>query len=752
MLHKLDLSCLTIVLLLICAKLSAGQAVTQKPLPPPPPTSPHSTQTTKSPQNDTQLLEVLRLEQVKWLRRQKAQEMLRYLNTQQLPCKDFYEYGCGNWLKAQLADQAVQPGESWSVEDAMEAQLIRQIQNILTDAENAAQLNGTMVKSFYCSCLHAEAESSEQKKYIRTFVEYYGGLPYMRDSTWQETNYNWTKVIGQLKHRYNLDILIRFTIPKTRPDRGATTPILEEPSRTVLPPHLCNYLAAEQARENGDEVFNGIQSEIKDNLMAWLDLGDTDATRLAGDIQRFEFELCKYMRKRDLRDLPFGGNETDWRYNAIVYNTMHGVPQPKITNQIVPVSILDSRYGLEFSKFVEVCVGTINAPRTFYFRDEEYFQHLSTIAKKGLTPSFAYYIMYRALSEILIPRNLAASERPNYCARKTLQLFPNALGDLYQAQYRDDRVLKDLQHILDYIKKTFARSIETNAHWLPEFLRSDIKQRSWSIREPEFHAGLEMNKNPKMDNNNQFWTLLDAVMLQSAHQHMDELRSYTTLSRQNLRDFVVTYAINDEKRIQFSWDLLQAPFYNYNYPMAMKFSSVGFVMAREMVKYFDQQGWENSPAPLVNVWNVNTVVKFNHIKECFRTQASNYLYNAPQVFRNGTQLRQFLADSNAVNIAFGAYINWLEEQPINGEELQMETLPDVDFTNTQLFFINFAQTRCAARPTNDKASKSEHFPMARHNLERMSINGPLWNGYEFGRDFNCRVGANMNVHDKCSSF
>ncbi|XP_075146562.1 endothelin-converting enzyme homolog [Haematobia irritans] len=712
-------------------------------------------------QQQHQLSDELRNEQIKLIHLDKSQNMLRYMNRDGGDvCKDFYEYSCGNWLQSQNSS-LVRSGERWSVGDLMERQLLIQIQNMLTEPPPISlDYNDTVVRNFYRSCLQASPSSSEEKEYIRKFVEYHGGLPYMKDSQWQEQHYNWIDVLGQLKHRYNLDILIQFTIPKTKPDRGIPVPILEEPKNTILPPHLCSYLAAEQTDEK-DHIFNGIQLEIKDNLKAWLDLRDPDATRLAGDIQRFEFELCKYMRKRELRDLPYGGgssrNRTYGRHSQIVPNTFHGVWQPRTTSpNLVSVSSLEDKYNLEFPRFVQISLGKGHSiPREFYFRDEDYFQHLGVIARKGLTPSFAYYIMYRALTDILLPRQQSKAERPYYCAQKSLQFFPDILGGHYQMKYRQDSVLKDLSDILDYIKRAFMHSVDTNVHWLQDSIRKDIKQRSWKIKEPKYPAGQEIifNSNMLTEPEASYWKLIDPIREYSSQQYLQQLSIYTPLSKQSLEEFVMTYSTHDEKRIQFSWALLQPPFYDFNYPKSLKFSSVGYIMAREMVKYFDQQGWYDSPGALVNIWNDDTVEQFHQIKECFRVQSSNYLHNSPNTYRNGSQLRDFIADTSAVDIAFAAYINWLQDQNIKSEELLHETLPNMDYTNTQLFFLNFAQSRCSVNPNNDQATtKLHYFPMARHNLERWIVNGPLSNGYEFGRDFQCRIGSDMNVDDKCRSF
>lgn len=751
MLENLKLGAIFVVLL-ICAKFSEqslGQGHSKKSL------QQHPVPATSGSSDDRSQADELRKEQLKVLRQRKAQEMKKYMNLQANFCNDFYEFGCGNWLQYQNTSN-INVDERWSVNDVLERQLLLEVKALINGpSPKSAEYDDTMMKHFYRSCLQASASSNQQKEFIKKFVEYYGGLPYLRDSRWDEKQYSWIDVIAQLKHRYNLDILITFTIPRATVGRAIPIPILEEPKKTILPTQLCSYLADHEI-DGKDEIFNDIQEEIRNNLRAWLDLEEPDTTRLAGDILRFEFELCKYMRKPELMILPTDlMNKTRTHYNKIVPNRFHGVMQNLNYNQL-SLSTLEERYSLEFTRFVQISLGKGPAvPRDFYFRDEDYFKHLNNIARKGLTASFAYYIMYRALSEMTLPRYLPKSEKPLYCTRKTLEYFPHILGGLYQAKFRSDQTLHDLREIFKHVRKAFAESVDSNTYWLEDSYRRDmiLRTHSWKIKEPEFRSGSDPVNNVNLDTSGLYWKSLESVMEHNAQLYLQQLStSNSGAVKQHLQEFAFIDSTNVETRLQISWALLQEPFYSPDYPNSLKYSSVGFIMAREMVKHYDQQGWHDGMQPIVNPWNDDVLDRFEYIKECFRIQVSNYLYNKPNVYRNATQLREVVVDTSALNIAFAAYIKWLDNQDANDEELLHETLPDMDFSNTQLFFINYAQSHCAGRRLKDAAATSEYFPMARHTLERLAINGPLANSYEMGRDFNCPIGSNMNLDDKCLAF
>lgn len=53
-----------------------------------------------------------------------------------------------------------------------------------------------------------------------------------------------------------------------------------------------------------------------------------------------------------------------------------------------------------------------------------------------------------------------------------------------------------------------------------------------------------------------------------------------------------------------------------------------------------------------------------------------------------------IADNGGMKQAFRAYMKWLSRPEITAEEIKDETLPGFEnYTNTQLFFINFAQVK-----------------------------------------------------------
>lgn len=677
-------------------------------------------------------------------RLRKSGDINKYLNVTQDPCNDFYNYACGNWLRYQDV-RGAREGDIVSEAGQLEAKVNKQVQRLLTAATTIRDSYAKPVRDFYRSCTQAPANSPAQKQFINRFVSEYGGLPDRKSTNWQP-NYNWIKVIGNLKRIYNLDILISLSI---RNNRGNKV-YLDEPKNTVLPAQYCSAFASQQIEERDQ----AIQTEIKNNLMNWLDFVETDANRVAGDIMSFEYQLCRNMRKEQMVDVV---NNADGQQqllqnqmnNRWQENKIHGVRR-NINNSPQPLQALRANYRLDFQQYIALATGN-SMTNEAVLCSEDYFQFLSTIASKNLGASFANYIMYRALSELTFPSNQRNPDsRAAFCAQKVMQFFPEVVGSLYSNMNNDLQADRqnmkrdDVRQIFLEIRNTFKIYMETNMKWLPQTTKRMIQNKvaQLELREPEYmdNAPIQgLNLYPDQN----YWENLKAVMMYSANRTI-----YKSVSQRSniLEAFATTVASSPtENLMQIGSALLQLPLYSLNYPKSLKYSGLGVVLAREMVKKFDQQGWLDNPMGGGNR-DPAAMAGFTQNRECFRSQVSNYFFNTPEVYRNGTQLRDIMADSLAVDIAFLAYLNWLDKGP-EGPELYMETYADVNFSNTQLFFLNFAQSRCAAKYRDP--GTPDFYPLDRHTLERLSINGVLGNGNEFGRDFNCVAGTEMNLGDKC---
>lgn len=131
--------------------------------------------------------------------------------------------------------------------------------------------------------------------------------------------------------------------------------------------------------------------------------------------------------------------------------------------------------------------------------------------------------------------------------------------------------------------------------------------------------------------------------------------------------------------------------------------------------------------------------------QCFVKQYENYMEKEKNIPINAQdKSRKLVAENVSFKAGYKAYKHW---QSLNKD--QVKSLPGIDYTSEQLFWIASAQIFCNKdRPeeTLRRATVSDHA------LEQFRVIGSMQNIPEFSEDFNCPVGSYMNPVEKCQIF
>jgi putative endopeptidase len=189
----------------------------------------------------------------------------------------------------------------------------------------------------------------------------------------------------------------------------------------------------------------------------------------------------------------------------------------------------------------------------------------------------------------------------------------------------------------------------------------------------------------------------------------------------------------------FPAGILQPPFFDAGYPMAMNFGGIGMVMGHELTHGFDDSGRMFDPqGRMVEWWEAEASEKFNERTACVEDQYAGYAVGDLKV--NGKlTLGENIADLGGLKSAFRA---WKAYEAANGP-----IEPAVDgLTNDQLLFVSFAQGWCSK-------SAPEYLKMMvlsnPHSPPEFRVNGPVTNLSEFHDAFACPVGAPLRPENAC---
>ncbi|XP_061377153.1 neprilysin-4-like isoform X2 [Danaus plexippus] len=207
---------------------------------------------------------------------------------------------------------------------------------------------------------------------------------------------------------------------------------------------------------------------------------------------------------------------------------------------------------------------------------------------------------------------------------------------------------------------------------------------------------------------------------------------------------VNAYYSRNKNQIMFPAGILQPPFYHRHFPRSLNFGGIGVVIGHEITHGFDDKGrLFDCEGNLHRWWSDSAIEAFHRRAQCLIDQYGRYVVPEVNMKLDGVNTQgENIADNGGVKQAFHAYQRWLLQHGAVDE-----TLPELNHTSTQLFFLNFAQVWCGAMRPEAMRNKLK---TAVHSPGRFRVIGTLSNSLDFAREFQCPPGSPMNPIHKCS--
>ncbi|XP_033165682.1 neprilysin-4 [Drosophila mauritiana] len=643
------------------------------------------------------------------VRRSKAQEMASHVNKSIDPCVDFYAYACGNWKSTLTPQEQLQQQTDRELLLLVEEPVRREDSVIVRQA-----------KELFKSCVSAQAhQSQQQQQFLSEFITQNGGFPAVPGSQWavHHHDYNWLSVLGGLRLRYGMDILIGLRVGYNYANVNENSLYLSEPS-TLIPTELCTR----NRSDIRDSIYEPLEHRVASELKSWLALGHDESARLAADILSFEHELCGGMK---------GGSLDPWDAEEQLYLANY-------TRKTIELD-LDSYVRASFGQDIY---------KPVYMAAPEYFRQLKRTVGAHNISLVANYIMYRAVSALNFPLDDRPQLRKRECLERTKELLPTALGELYARQFGTEDSRIDLDNLYDTLKTALRQSL--GAEWLVEGTQrvGQEKLRNLKLQMPTYERPVILKLQLERGN---YWQnlrqLLGVVQSQRNNRLFEE---FVPAPSDPVEAYEARVRLRPvQRRLDMGLALLQPPAYDPRYGHAICYATLGVKLAQQLVMAFDDPHWSVGLLERDN-WDGQTAWQYHIRSNCFARQVDNYL--RPNV----SATTQLITDSAAINVAFRAYLTWLGFQEPNNDftKLTKETLPDLNYSNTALFFLAYAQQHCSleeTRPRDEQGTPEGYLYSARqnHTWTRLLVNGPLRNSVEFASEFRCPIGSPMNPATKC---
>ncbi|XP_060648179.1 neprilysin-4 isoform X1 [Drosophila nasuta] len=593
-------------------------------------------------------------------------------------------------------------------------------------------------KNLYKSCVNSELLTRRGLEPLQTLIRQLGGWPVL-DPEWRSTHFNWQQLAATLR-RYNNDILIVQWV-------GADIKNSEENiiqfDQTGLGLPTREYFL----QQNNAKYLHAYQRYMSE-VMQKLGASKPDAMRTATELIAFETRLAAITAPAEQRL-----NVTKLYKRMTLQQLRAAVPQIGWT------AYLSTLQGRNVNDTEQVVIYAV-----------DYMKQLVALLAVTEPRTVANYMMWRFVRHRInnlddrfddIKQNFyhalfgreESPQRWKVCISQVNTNMGMAVGSMFVSRYFDDNSKRDTLRMTHELQQAF-RDILKTTDWLDQSTKQLAEEKvnamSLKIGYPDFilnaeelnekYAGIDIHPDKYFEN-----TL--NVLLHTAKQEQSKLHERVNKTNwQTAPAIVNAYYSRNKNQIMFPAGILQPPFYHRHFPKSLNFGGIGVVIGHELTHGFDDKGrLFDSNGNIHKWWTDASIHGFDERARCIISQYGNYTVDEVGISLNGESTQgENIADNGGLRQAFHAYKRWAHDNP---QEALEDTLPGLNMTGPQLFFLNFGQVWCGAMRPEAIRNKLN---TAIHSPGRYRVIGTLSNSFDFAREFNCAAGTPMNPPKKCS--
>ncbi|KAM7541475.1 hypothetical protein Aperf_G00000046959 [Anoplocephala perfoliata] len=656
-----------------------------------------------------------------------SHKILSSMNQSADPCEDFYNYACGGWI----LKHHIPPGASqWTVfsELAQTAEFFAKelLENEpLPDDSRGLQL----AKTYYSSCINEFTVDNLGLKPIKAkLTELFGGWRLLPNGT------DGARTEDDRERSFALENFDLTELVRTALSYGQGVDIF--------------VLLIEKDPRNSSRYAITVVKHFRDFMRTYakmLGVADSDLSAM-DEIFELETLMAKNMEPRAKQSI-----ETN--YDKLNLTELQNFCDVIDWKRLLNGLFNDVNYTITDAETV------IIGDRPFFKkRCEVYTQYINSSEKIKVIHDTAIWrtlwstvhfmpSSVRKNYEIYAQTCTGAKEQPQrwlQCVRTTEDFFGMTIARIFVGQHFDKRSKEVATKMIGKIKMAFKSSFY-HVEWMDEQAKKDaVDLMGDSIGYPDDINDIEKENKPffavdYLSNE----TLLGNTYKLARSKTLILLRKLfdESLKTWDMAPHIVNAFYNPrENHIYFPAGILQKPFYDALYPLALNYGGIGVVVGHEIVHAFDRQGSKyDAKGNLRQWWSESTRVDFERNTECMVRQYANYTVLGKNIDGNLT-LSENIADNGGIKAAYRAFLM------VQEEEGTQRRPPGLNLTYNQLFFISFAQVWCQ-RQLPQATLRTVMFDV--HAPDRYRVIGTLSNSDDFAEAFSCPKGSAMNPPDKC---
>ncbi|XP_053378929.1 neprilysin-like isoform X2 [Mercenaria mercenaria] len=666
------------------------------------------------------------------------------------PCQDFYMYSCGAWKKKNVIPEYRSGYNVFGVVRD-NVQVINKY--LLEDTASYPDVPSIQkAKDMYASCIDLDKIENKNSTVAIPLLEELGGWPVLESSpggSWSASNFNLSQLLILLR-KYNNRPIINIYISSNVKDSEKYIIYLDQPSFGL--PGRLYYL--QDSLSHMREAYVTLASSIAKLFGA----EEAIAEREMREILELEIDLANIsMKPEDRRD------------NEALYNKMRiselkqNFTEPGSTDpiQFDWLEYIGGVFDLEGVKI------PMNESEHVVVRAVPYFEKLFNVLQKHGKRVVANYLVWyitnnrarnldsrfrdlRKAYNKVVYGTTSTTDRWKDCESYTTSLFGMAVGHMFLKETFDESAKKVALDMISNIRAAFNELLE-ELDWMDEPTKELAREKAKSMREwigyPDdvviVEKVNELYENATINKTEYFQNVLNNLKRTASTGLRDLRKKYDKNVWTTPPSTVNAFYSSILNNIMFPAGILQPPFYSKGQPKSMNFGGIGVVIGHEITHGFDDRGRQyDKDGNLKEWWDASIITNFKEKAQCIVDQYGQFVVPEANLSVNGINTQgENIADNGGLKQSFRAYRKWVEQR---GSEEPM--LPGLNFTNNQLFFINFAQIWCN---NMRKEGMINSINNGVHSPGQFRVIGTLQNSGDFSAAFGCKKNSFMNPQKKC---
>ncbi|XP_075148683.1 endothelin-converting enzyme 1-like [Haematobia irritans] len=597
--------------------------------------------------------------------RSKAHTMLKYMNPEVDPCRNFYEFACGNWSRIYPANSTnhLETSTLKSIQSDVDHLMLTTLsdQNIYTESPIDKK-----VKNFYQSCMNMRDAGLAYKKVLKGIIAEFGQMPAVLGQKWSEKNFDWLKTIAEIASKYDINIILGRYI---RPDMVIKQNYylnMDLPSFGLK--EVSIYLDPLRAPE-----VNEYNTSIAQQLKIYLDMDDMVAQNVAKEIVDFEIGLAK---------------------GAVNESVL-------FTHSFSTVENLEDEYSgvLDLDKYLEIVQGTV--PTKILDKCPQYHEHLAKLIKKTPQRIVANYIYYSLMRHFMVspPFPMSYETLQTTCVTLTRTHFGDVVDNMVYRKANLKEAERAVTNMVYDLKTVFGLSMRNrHFHWINETVQQKILEKLQTMK--LFIKTYQTNNfswkyGTIISDINDFVGNLKSLYRIRAVNARSKLDNVVQIDYEEMTplSYLPKYLVEHNALVIPVGFLQPFTYWSSSYPPALNLAQMGYLIAHEFIHAIDVDGAQFGNEGQLKFWFYNSYEDLKDRVQCFRHQykgfSGNELLDSQLVSEN-------VADVGGLRLAYKTYTAW-ENNPYRHHVSNMicEILPGLQYTGKQLFFISFAQLWCS---------------------------------------------------------